>query len=321
VSTDQRTLRSALNGPRRGDSLPRLLWKQRQLIILSLPVIFVFFFSYFPLWGWIIAFQNYKVAFKGSLFQQQWVGLENFVALFKEDTFLRSLRNSLGIGLLTIICSYFFTLLLAVLLNEIKVSWFKRTVQTISYLPHFVSWVVAANLIFVTFSPDNGIVNELLLRLGIISSPISFMGLPSIFWLIAAFSEVWKASGYGAIVYLAAMTAIDPALYESADIDGAGRIRKIFAITLPSIAPTIKILLVLSIGRLLSVGFEKIFVLRTPSTTETGTTLEIYIYDFALKYALFSKGAALSIFNSLVSIVLIVLSNFAARGLDGEGIM
>ncbi|MDR2514361.1 MAG: sugar ABC transporter permease, partial [Christensenellaceae bacterium] len=135
MSMDQRTLRSVLSKSNRGDSLPRLLWKQRQLIILSLPVIFVFFFSYFPLWGWIIAFQDYKVAFKGNLFQQQWVGLQNFVSLFTDATFLRSLRNSLGIGLLTIAFSYFFTLLLAVLLNEIKVSWFKRTVQTISYLP------------------------------------------------------------------------------------------------------------------------------------------------------------------------------------------
>jgi putative aldouronate transport system permease protein len=309
----------------RGVGKPRgfwaTLWKQRQLVVLSLPVLFVLVFSYFPLWGWLIAFQNYRPSNKIGFFQQEWVGLRQFAELFADPKFFRALRNSLGIGALKIICSYFFTLLLAVLVNEIRVSWFKRSVQTISYLPHFVSWVVAANLIFVSLSPEGGILNEILQRLGITSSPIAFMGLPNAFWLIAALSEVWKSAGYGAIVYLAVMTSIDPSLYESADMDGAGRIRKIFAITLPSITPTIKIMLVLSIGRLLSVGFEQIYILMTPSTIDTATTLEVYIYTFAMKLALYSKGAAMSIFNSVVSVVLIVLSNTFAKLLDGEGIM
>lgn len=299
----------------------RTLWKQRQLLVLSLPILFVFVFSYAPLWGWLVAFQNYRPSSQISFFQQEWVGLQQFAELFGDAKFYRALRNSLGIGVLKIVFSYFFTLLLAVMLNEIRVSWFKRSVQTISYLPHFVSWVVAASLIFVTFSPEGGIVNELLMRMGIISSPIAFMGDPKLFWVIVALSEVWKSAGYGAIVYLSSMTAIDPSLYESADIDGAGRIKKIFKITLPSIAPTIKILLVLSIGRLLSVGFEQIFVLMTPATVETATTLEIYIYNYAMKYSMFSKGAALSVFNSLISVILITLCNLFAKKLDGEGIM
>lgn len=297
------------------------LWRQRQLVVLSLPILFVIVFSYFPLWGWLIAFQNYRASSKITFFEQEWVGFQQFIDLFTDVRFHRALRNSLGIGLLKIVFSYFFTLLLAVLINEIRMTWFKRTVQTISYLPHFVSWVVAANLLFVTLSPESGIVNELLLALGIVKEPISFMGMPNLFWLIVALSEVWKNSGYGAIVYLSAMTAIDPSLYESADIDGASRIRKIWSITLPSIAPTVKILLVLSIGRLLSVGFEQVYVLMTPSTVDTATTLEVYIYTFAMKFQMFSKGAAMSIFNSLVSIVLIVGCNFFAKFIDGEGIM
>ncbi len=299
----------------------RQLWRQRQLVVLSLPVLMVIVFSYVPLWGWLVAFFDYKPTSGMNVFKNDFAGFKYFIELFNDSYFWRGLKNSLGIGVLKIIFSYVFSLMLAVMINEVRINWFKRTVQTISYLPHFVSWVVAANLVFVTLSPDSGIVNELLLKLGIIDSPISFMGKPNLFWLIVALTEVWKNSGYSAIVYLSAMTSIDPSLYESADIDGAGRISKIFNITLPSIIPTIKILLVLSIGRLLSVGFEQVYVLKSPSTTETATTLEVYIYDFALKYAQYSKGSAMSIFNSLVSIVLIVGCNLLARRMDGEGIM
>lgn len=320
MSTDTRAVRySTRRGGQHGFWFR--LWKQRQLLILSLPILFVIVFSYFPLWGWLVAFQNYKASNKISFWEQEWVGFQNFLDLFSDKYFYRGLRNSLGIGVLKIIFSYVFTLLLAVLINEIRSMVFKRTVQTISYLPHFVSWVVAANLLFVTLSPESGIVNELLLRMGIIKSPISFMGRPELFWWLVAFSEVWKNSGYGAIVYLSAMTAIDPSLYESADIDGASRIRKIWSITLPSIAPTIKILLVLSIGRLLSVGFEQVYVLMSPSTTEMATTLEVYIYTNAMKFQQWGKGTALSIFNSLVSVILIVGCNMAAKMLDGETLL
>ena len=290
-------------------------------MVLSLPVLMVIVFSYVPLWGWLVAFFDYKPTSGMNVFKNDFAGFKYFIELFSDSYFWRGLKNSLGIGVLKIVFSYVFSLALAVMINEVRVSWFKRTVQTISYLPHFVSWVVAANLVFVTLSPDSGIVNELLLKLGIVKTPISFMGKPNLFWLIVALTEVWKNSGYSAIVYLSAMTSIDPSLYESADIDGAGRISKIFNITLPCIIPTIKILLVLSIGRLLSVGFEQVYVLKSASTTETATTLEVYIYDFAMKYAQWSKGAAMSIFNSLVSIVLIVGCNLLARRMDGEGIM
>ena len=297
------------------------VWRQRQLVVLSLPVLMVIIFSYVPLWGWSFVFFNYKPTTGLNVFANDWIGLQSFQELFTDAYFWRGLKNSLGIGVLKIAFSYVFSLLLAVMINEVKATWFKRTVQTVSYLPHFVSWVVAANLVFVTLSPDSGIVNEILLKLGIVDNPISFMGKPNLFWLIVALTEVWKNAGYSAIVYLAAMTSIDPSLYESADIDGAGRFSKIWNITLPSIMPTIKILLVLSIGRLLAVGFEQVYVLKSASTTETATTLEVYIYDYAMKYGLWSKGSAMSIFNSIVSVVLIVGCNMLVKRMDGEGIM
>ncbi len=310
-----------VNKPKKEIGFWRQVWRQRQLVVLSLPVLVVIIFSYVPLWGWLFAFFDYKPTTGLNVFANKWIGLQSFHELFTDAYFWRGLKNSLGIGVLKIIFSYVFSLLLAVMINEVRVTWFKRIVQTVSYLPHFVSWVVAANLVFVTLSPDSGIVNELLLKLGIVDNPISFMGQPNLFWLIVALTEVWKNAGYSAIVYLSAMTAIDPSLYESADIDGAGRFSKIWNITLPSIAPTIKTLLVLSIGRLLSVGFEQVYVLKSASTTETASTLEVYIYDFAMKYGQWSKGSAMSIFNSIVSIVLIVGSNLLAKRLDGEGIM
>lgn len=299
----------------------RKVWRQRQLVVLSLPVLLVIAFSYVPLWGWLVAFFDYKPKTGMNVFKNDFAGLQYFKELFTDEYFWRGMKNSLGIGVLKIIFSYFFSLMLAIMINEVRHTMFKRVVQTVSYLPHFVSWVVAANLVFVTLSPDSGIVNEVLMKLGIVKSPIAFMGKANLFWLIVALAEVWKNSGYSAIVYLSAMTAIDPSLYESADIDGAGRFTKIFHITLPSIAPTIKTLLVLSIGRLLSVGFEQVYVLKSASTMETATTLEVYIYDFAMKYGQWSKGSAMSIFNSFISIVLIVGSNMLAKRLDGEGIM
>ena len=299
----------------------RKVWRQRQLVVLSLPVLLVIAFSYVPLWGWLVAFFDYKPKTGMNVFKNDFAGLQYFKELFTDEYFWRGMKNSLGIGVLKIIFSYFFSLMLAIMINEVRHTMFKRVVQTVSYLPHFVSWVVAANLVFVTLSPDSGIVNEVLMKLGIVKSPIAFMGKANLFWLIVALAEVWKNSGYSAIVYLSAMTAIDPSLYESADIDGAGRFTKIFNITLPSIAPTIKTLLVLSIGRLLSVGFEQVYVLKSASTMETATTLEVYIYDFAMKYGQWSKGSAMSIFNSFISIVLIVGSNMLAKRLDGEGIM
>ena len=285
-------------------------------LLVAIPVLSLIIFNYIPMFGIVIAFQDYKV-FKG-IAGSKWVGLAQFTKLFTSAKFFELLRNTILINVYKFVYQFPIPIILALLLNEVRVSWLKRGTQTLIYLPHFLSWVVVYGIFYDLLGTD-GLINQLIVALG--GTAQNFLANSKYFRSLLVVSTAWKESGWSTIVYLSAMTSIDPSLYESADIDGAGRISKIFNITLPSIIPTIKILLVLSIGRLLSVGFEQVYVLKSASTTETATTLEVYIYDFAMKYAQWSKGAAMSIFNSLVSIVLIVGCNLLARRMDGEGIM
>ncbi|AEE97265.1 ABC transporter permease [Mahella australiensis] len=298
-------------------------WKQvseqRQLIVLSLPfAIIVLIFNYLPLWGWILAFKNYTPA--GGVWGSEWVGLANFKELFSDRDFYEALRNTLAISSLKLIFGFVSTICLAILLNEVRNVLFKRTVQTISYLPYFVSWVVAANIVYMALSPTDGIVNEILLKLNIVDKPIPFLGEEGYFWWVVALSHVWKEVGWGAIIYLAAMTSIDPDLYEAAAIDGAGRFRRIIHITIPGIAPTIKILLILNIGWILNAGFDQVYLLMNPAVSNSATTLEIYVYNYAMKYFRYSYGTAIGIFNSVVSFILIMLANYISKKVSEEGI-
>lgn len=222
------------------------LWKQKALVLMSLPfIIYVIIFKYIPIWGWIIAFQNYFPT-KG-IFQQTWVGLDNFKMLFDDPIFYQVLRNTLAMSIIKLIGGMFFSILLALILNEVKNLLFKKFTQTISYLPHFISWVVAANLFMNILSTDGGIVNEILLYFNIIQDPIMFMGIPKLFWWVIGASHVWKSVGFGAILYLASMASISPSLYEAATIDGASRLQRIRYITLPGIKPVIIILLIMNV--------------------------------------------------------------------------
>jgi len=296
------------------------LKEQRQLLVLSVPfMLIVIMFSYIPLWGWLMAFKNYKPGVT-TILQAPWIGLDNFKELFTDSYFFLAIRNTLAISSLKLVFGFTSAIILAVLLNEVKIKLFKRTVQTISYLPHFVSWVVAANVVFMSLSPDGGIVNTILINLGIIKESVPFMGIKEYFWVIVALSHVWKSVGWGAIIYLSAMSGIDPNLYEAAAIDGAGRIKRIFNVTLPSIAPTIKILLVLNIGWILTAGFEQVFLLGNSSVDEVARTLEIYVYNYSMKYFRYSYGTAIGIFNSVVSFTLITIANRVSKKVDGEGI-
>ena len=292
--------------------------EQRHLFVLCLPFLaLVLVFNYFPIWGWLMAFQNFSPG-KGVL-GSTWIGLGNFKELFNDRNFYNALQNSLVISLLRISLGFTTAISLALILNEVRNVIFKRVVQTISYLPYFISWVVASSIVYATLSPS-GILNEILLRLGLIERAIPFMGNPQHFYGIAGISHVWKNVGWNAIIYLAAMTAIDPQLYEAADMDGASRLRKIWSITLPCIMPTVKILLVLAIGTLMASSFEQIFLLSNPSNIRASRTIEVYVYQYALRSGRFSYGTAIGIFNSTVAITLIMISNAVSKRIDKVGI-
>ena len=223
----------------------KLTWKEvkRQKVLLfwaAAIVVYGIIFYYLPLGGWAMAFQNYRP--KDGLFHSQFVGLAKFQQLFEDATFVRVIRNTLAMGVINLVVTFVMAIVFAILLNEVKSKGGKKVVQTISYLPHFLSWIIVTGILHDALS-GTGIVNELLLKLGILSQPLNFFAYPKYFWAIVAFANVWKETGWNAIIYLSAITAIDPSLYEAANIDGAGRWARIKYVTLPGIKKTIKILL------------------------------------------------------------------------------
>ncbi len=301
--------------------IPENFWRkvknQRALIIMSVPFLaHLIIFKYVPIWGWIMAFQNYWPG-KG-LFQQMWVGLDNFKFLFRDPVFYQVLRNTLAMSIIKLVFGMVSSITLALILNEIRLGFFKKTAQTISYLPHFISWVVAANLVRDTLSTDGGIINELLLNLHLIKEPIMFLGIPKLFWWIIGASHVWKEVGWEAIIYLAAIAAINPNLYEAAVIDGAGRLKRIWYITLPSIKPIIIVLLIMNMGYLLSTGFEQQYLLQNGRVIDYARVFTIYELDYGIKMMRYSFATAVGIFRSVVSIILVFSANYLAKILNQE---
>lgn len=298
------------------DSFFYKLKQQRVWVLMSLPfIIYVILLRYLPIGGWIMAFQNYWPG--KSIFAQTWVGFDNFRRLFQDPVFFQVIRNTVAMSAIKLTFGMFSSIMLALILNEVRNIKFKRITQTISYLPYFVSWVVAANLVFNAFSVD-GIINEFLMTINIIDKPIMFLGMPRLFWWVVGSTHVWKEVGWGAIVYLAAMTSINPNLYEAATIDGASRIQKIRYITLPGIKPVIVILLILNVGQLLNVGFEQIYLLSNARVIEYSRIFEIFEIDFGLKMMRYSFASAAGIFKSVVSIVLVFSANYIAKRLGQE---
>ncbi len=297
-------------------SFGQKLKDQKYLIAMSAPfVIWVLVFKYAPLAGWLMAFQDYKPA-KG-IFGSKWVGFKHFITLFKEEQFYQALINTLGMSILAIVFGTLCSITFAILLNEMRGVKYKKLVQTVSYLPHFVSWVVVANIVGQLLSP-NGVVNELLVNLHILKQPINFLAVPNMFWGIVTASDIWKETGWNAIIYLAAITGIDMQLYEAAKVDGANRWQQIWNITLPSIKGTIIILLIMNIGGLVNIGFEKQYLLGNNIVAEKSLVLDKYVLDYGIGMMRYSYGTAIGIFKSVVSIILIWFANRLAKK-SGEG--
>lgn len=295
-------------------------FQQRYLYMMSLPfVVWIFIFSYVPVWGWLTAFQNYKP--KNSLLDQKWVGFENFIELFQDERFYIVLRNTLAMSTMGLIVGFTVPVIFALLLNEMKGQFFKRSVQTISYLPHFVSWVVVAGLVYKMLSTDGGAVNQLLMWLNIIDQPIQFMAKGNLFWGIVTASDLWKEMGWNSIIFLAAMAGIDPELYEASTVDGAGRFRKMWHITLPGIRTTFMVLFILSIGHLISIGFEKQFLLGNPLVSDFSEVFDLYALKYGIQMSRYSYGTAIGIFNSVVSILLVFIANGIYKRVTKESII
>lgn len=285
--------------------------KQKILIIWSLIiVVYGVIFCYLPLAGWVMAFQNYKP--KDGLFHSAFVGLDKFKQLFSDDTFIRVIRNTLGMGVINLVVTFVAAIVFAILLNEVKSNGGKKTVQTISYLPHFLSWIIVTGILHDALS-STGIINELLLKLHILDQPLNFFAHPKYFWPIVAFANVWKETGWNAIIYLSAITAIDPSLYEAANMDGAGRWARIRYVTLPGIKPTIMILLLMNVGNVLNAGFEIQYLLGNGLVKSVSETIDIYVLKWGISQNDFSIGTAAGIFKSFVSIVLIIIANQIAK--------
>lgn len=291
--------------------------RQRQLIWMSFPFIaFIAIFAYGPLWGWLMAFQNYRpgIAFA----RQEWVGLDHFRTLFTDPAFLRVIRNTLAMSLISLFLGFVGSIGLALLLNELRMRLFKRVVQTVSYLPHFLSWIIVTGIVANVLSTESGIVNVLLTRFGLIDAPINFFADPKYFWGIVGLSSMWKEIGWGTIIYLAAMTSINPSLYEAASIDGAGRFRKMWNVTLPGIKSTIIILMIINIGNVLNAGFEIQYLLGNGLVQDVSETIDIFVLKYGINLGNYSLATAAGIFKSVVSLVLIFMANAIAKSLGEE---
>lgn len=283
----------------------RVNWKKNwQLHLMLFPgILLILLFKYVPLSGILIAFKDF-IPRKG-IFSSPWVGMENFEYMFSLPDTMRVLWNTLKIAVLKIAINFPIPIIIAILLNEVKSRKFKKSVQTIIYLPYFISWVILSGMILDIFSLD-GVVNQILGNFGV--NPIFFMGDKKPFLGLLIGTDVWKNFGYGTVVYLAAITGVDESLYESAKIDGASRWKQILYITLPSIAPIVMLMMILNLGNILNAGFEQVFTLYSPRVYETADIIDTFVYRISLVEANYSLGTAVGLLKSVVSFLLIVSS-------------
>ena len=284
----------------------RINWK---LYLLVLPVLlFYIIFCYKPMYGALIAFKDYTPG--KSFFECRWVGLEHFKNFFSSIFFGQVFKNTVVISLATLAVGFPMPIILALLINEVSSKWFAKTVQTISYLPHFISLVIICGLIK-DFTASNGIINDVIAFFGGTRAPL--LNNPKLFVPIYVISNVWQEVGWGSIIYIAAIAGIDPSLYEAAQIDGAGRWSQMLNVTLPSIMPTIVILLIMGVGNLLNVGFEKILLLYNPVIYDTADVISTYVYRKGIIEYNYSYSTAVGLFNSVINFMLLVTTNYIAK--------
>lgn len=286
--------------------------RQWQYHLMLLPgVVLVLIFSYIPLYGLIMAFEKYNPALG---FNSPWIGLGNFTYLFKQPNFLKTIWNTFYIAVFKILGGIIVPVIFALLLNEIKAPGVKKLFQTLVYMPHFLSWVILAGVLMDLLSAD-GLINQILLSLGL--RGMNFLGDPKIFPWTMIISDIWKSFGFGTVVYLAALTSIDPGLYEAAIVDGASRWKQTTYITIPMLMPTIVLMTILSIGNILNAGFDQVYNLYSPIVYSTGDIIDTYVYRLGIEQAQYAVGTAVGLFKSLVSGALICISYYMADKFAG----
>ncbi len=293
--------------------------KYPALCVMLLPVVAYFIvFKYVPMAGIAMAFKDYKLGL--GIWRSPWNGLENFRKAFSTVSFVRSVKNTLLISLLKLAVGFPSAIIFALLLNEVRHAAFKRCVQTVSYLPHFLSWVVMAGILSQLLSPNNGAVNYLLTRWFGLEKPIYFLGDNGYFRGTLVVTDLWKGVGWSSILYLATISSIDPCLYEAAICDGASRMQRVWYITLPCILPTITIMLILNCGSIMDAGFDQVLNLYNAAVYKTGDIIDTYVYRYGLGKMQYSLGTAVGLFKNLIGFALVVLTNFIARAISGDGI-
>lgn len=311
TSVVQDNLRKEMKDPYRRQGRLRRTWNHNKTLwLLFLPcLLYYLIFRYAPMFGLVITFKDYNL-FKG-IWASDWVGLKYYRMFFENPDFWPLMKNTLLLGLYKLVFGFPAPVILAILLNEVRKAAFKKFVQTVSYLPHFISNVIVASMVIMFLSPTGGLINNLLGTFGI--GPVNFMNEPGMFRGIYVLSEIWQHIGWETIIYLAALTAIDPQLYEAADMDGASRMRKIWHVTLPGISPAIVITLILNIGKVLEIGFEKVFLMQNPAIYDTADIISTYVYRVGMEQGNFSYGASIDLFMGIISLIFIYSANYISR--------
>lgn len=295
----------------------RSVLRDKALYLLAAPMLLYFLvFKYVPMWGILIAFKDYT-PYVGFL-DSPWVGMAHFERFFGNPDFMLLLRNTLAINLLSLVMFFPLPIVLAIMMSELRQEWLKRIIQSVIYLPHFLSWVVIAGITFLLLSTSSGIINKLIAAVGF--EKVDFLTSPGLFWLMLTVQSIWKEAGWGTVIFLAAIASVDPQQFEAARIDGAGRLRQIWHVTLPAIRNVIIILLILRIGHMMDVGFEQVYLMMNGAVADVADVFDTYVYRSGIQQAQFSYSTAVGLFKSVVGVVLVVLTNRLAKKFGEEGV-
>ena len=291
-------------------------------IMALLGIVWMLIFNYIPMYGILIAFKkNFFITtplFSKKFFTTPWAtnhGFQHFLAFFKDDEFFNVMGNTLGISILKLAFNFTLPIVFALLLNEVRNMRFKKAIQTITYMPHFLSWVVLGGIL-TTWLGEGGLFNELLIKMGVLKEGVAFLAYPKYFWAITVLSDLWKELGWSAIIYLAAISGIDQEMYEAARVDGASRWKQIWTITLPSIAPTVTIMFILAVGGLLNSNFDQILVLNNPLNAPRSNVIDIFVYQTAMRGMRYSYASAIGLFKSVIAFILLFIANQVTKKLN-----